>query len=200
MSKLIVFAAPSGAGKTTIVKHLMSKFPQLAFSTSATTRPARTGEQDGVDYYFLSQEGFKQKIAAGAFVEWEEVYTHQFYGTLRQEIERLWNLDRHIIFDIDVKGALNLKQAFPEVALTIFVQAPSLEVLFDRLQSRNTESEAQLQKRMDKAREESSFAPQFDHILINDDLFKAFAEAETLVQDFIEPPLLPLPENEYPEQ
>ena len=197
MSKLIVFAAPSGAGKTTIVKHLMSKFPQLAFSISATTRQARPGEQDGKDYYFLSAKAFREKIKNDAFVEWEEVYADQYYGTLRTEIARLWALKRHITFDIDVKGALNIKKAFPEETLTVFVKAPSMEVLYERLRTRNTESEAQLQKRMNRMREESSYAPRFDRILINDNLLDAFAEAEALVRDFIGelPPL----ESGYPE-
>ena len=197
MSKLIVFAAPSGAGKTTIVRHLMSKFPQLAFSISATTREPRIGEQEGRDYYFLSTTAFQEKIKNDEFVEWDEVYANQFYGTLRQEIARLWALKRHITFDIDVKGALNIKKAFPEETLTVFVQAPNMEVLYDRLRARNTESEEQLQKRIKRWAEEASYAPHFDRILVNDQLTKAFKEAERLVGDFIgETPRL---ENEYPE-
>lgn len=199
MSKLIVFAAPSGAGKTTIVKHLMHQFPQLTFSISATTRQPRPGEQEGKDYYFLSPAAFQEKIKNEEFVEWEEVYKDQYYGTLRNEIARLWAQKCHITFDIDVKGALNIKKAFPKETLTVFVKAPSIEALYERLRARNTESEEQLQKRMDRMLEESSYAPQFDYILVNDDLLEAFAEAETLVRNFIgEAPRLQ--ENEYPEQ
>lgn len=196
MSKLIVFAAPSGAGKTTIVKHLMHQFPQLAFSISATTRQPRLGEKEGRDYYFLSIDAFQKKIKNDEFVEWEEVYADQYYGTLRQEIARLWALKYHITFDIDVKGALNIKKAFPEETLTVFVKAPSLEALYERLRNRNTESEEQLQKRMNRMQEEASYAPHFDYILVNDDLSTAFSEAEALVQNFIGVP--PRPENEYP--
>lgn len=198
MSKLIVFAAPSGAGKTTIVRHLMRQFPQLTFSISATTRQPRPGEEEGKDYYFLSTAAFREKIKYDEFVEWEEVYTDQYYGTLRDEIARLWAQKCHITFDIDVKGALNIKKAFPEETLTVFVKAPSIEALYERLRARNTESEEQLQKRMDRTHEESSYAPHFDRILINDDLLEAFKEAEIMVRDFIGES--PLPESEYPER
>ena len=154
MSKLIVFTAPSGAGKTTIVRHLINSIPNLAFSVSATTRYQRPNEVHGKDYYFLSPEDFRQKIKNDEFVEWEEVYQDQYYGTLKSEVHRLWDLDQHIIFDIDVQGALNVKKAYPEKTLTVFVKAPSLEALMNRLQNRNTETAAQLQKRMDKAKYE----------------------------------------------
>lgn len=198
MSKLIVFAAPSGAGKTTIVRHLMRQFPQLSFSISATTRQPRPGEEEGKDYYFLSAADFREKIKYEEFVEWEEVYKDQYYGTLRDEIARLWAEKRHITFDIDVKGALNIKKAFPKETLTVFVKAPSIEALYERLRARNTESEEQLQKRMNRTLEESSYAPHFDRILVNDDLQEAFKEAEIMVRDFIEES--PLPESEYPER
>lgn len=185
MSKLIVLTAPSGAGKTTIVRHLLKNIPQLSFSTSATTRYQRSGEIDGVDYYFLSNADFEQKIQEAAFVEWEEVYQGQFYGTLKIEIERLWAARQHIIFDIDVKGALNVKSAYPEQTLTIFVKAPSLEILFERLRSRQTESEEQVQKRMNKAREEAAYEDQFDYVLVNDQLPIALAEAERVVRRFL---------------
>jgi guanylate kinase len=185
MGKLIVLTAPSGAGKTTIVRHLLKNIPHLSFSTSATTRYQRPGEIDGQDYYFLSSSEFEQKIQEAAFVEWEEVYKGQFYGTLKTEIERLWAANQHIIFDIDVKGALNIKATYPEQTLTIFVKAPSLEALFERLQSRQTESAEQIQKRMDKAREEAAYEDQFDYVLVNDQLPTALAEAVRVVQRFL---------------
>lgn len=185
MSKLIVLTAPSGAGKTTIVRHLLKSIPSLSFSTSATTRYQRPGEVNGKDYYFLSNKEFEQQIAAEAFVEWEEVYQGQFYGTLKTEIERLWANNQHIIFDIDVKGAMNIKANYPEKTLTIFVKAPSLEILFNRLQSRKTENTEQLHKRMNKAREEAKYEDQFDYVLVNDNLQKALQEAEQVVTDFL---------------
>ncbi|HKK77015.1 MAG TPA: guanylate kinase [Saprospiraceae bacterium] len=185
MSKLIVLTAPSGAGKTTIVRHLLKSIPQLSFSTSATTRYQRPGEINGKDYYFLSASDFEQKITENAFVEWEEVYQGQFYGTLKTEIERLWAKNQHIIFDIDVKGAMNIKASYPEQTLTIFVKAPSLDTLFNRLRSRRTESDEQLQKRMDKAKEEATYEERFDYVLVNDDLSTALQEAEQVVSDFI---------------
>lgn len=185
MNKLIVLTAPSGAGKTTIVQYLLQNIPQLAFSTSATTRYQRTGEVDGQDYYFLSPTDFKQKVREDAFVEWEEVYQGQFYGTLKTEIERLWADNQHIIFDIDVQGAINIKASYPEQTLTIFVKAPSLQVLFDRLRFRQTESDEQVQKRMDRAKEEAAYEDRFDYILVNDDLHSALQEAEQVVRDFL---------------
>lgn len=185
MSKLIVFTAPSGAGKTTLVRHLLKNIPNLSFSISATTRYQRPGETNGKDYYFLSAEDFRQKIEKQAFVEWEEVYQDQFYGTLKSEVERLWAQNQHIIFDIDVKGALNVKAAYPEQTLTIFVKAPNLETLFERLRARNTEAPEQLERRMRKAQEESAYEDQFDYVLVNDDLPKALAEAEKVVSDFL---------------
>lgn len=184
MSKLIIITAPSGAGKTTIVQHLLAAFDELAFSVSATTRPRRAHEQEGVDYYFLSAEEFKERIRRNEFVEWEEVYENQFYGTLKHEVQRLWDAGKHIIFDIEVKGALNIQKNYPDDSLSIFVQPPSAEVLFERLRNRQTESAESLQKRIDRAAFELSCADQFDCILINDELTTALAEAEELVSSF----------------
>lgn len=185
MSKLIIITAPSGAGKTTIVRHLLASFSELAFSISATTRARRPHEQDGVDYYFLSQEEFSTQIREGGFVEWEEVYDNQFYGTLKSEVERLWKADRHIIFDIEVKGALNIKKAYPDNSLSIFVQPPSEEILFERLRNRKTESEESIRKRIDRAAMELSCAHMFDRILVNDVLSDALAEAEDIVSSYL---------------
>ncbi len=184
MSKLIVFTAPSGAGKTTIVRHLLKKFDSLAFSISATTRERRPHEQDGLDYYFLSPEKFKALIDQNAFVEWEEVYENQFYGTLKSEIERLWAAGKHIVFDIDVKGATNIKRQYPSETLAIFVKPPAPEILFERLRERGTESEANLRKRISRAEEELTYENKFDVILVNDILEDALQGAERLVQQF----------------
>ena len=183
--KLIIFSAPSGAGKTTIVKHLLSVRTDLQFSVSATTRHARAGETDGKDYYFISKEEFLHRIAHKEFVEFEEVYTNCFYGTLRIEIERIWALGKHVIFDVDVEGGLHLKKKFEEKALAIFVQPPSYEVLAQRLQERNTESEETLAKRLGKAKKELEYADKFDVILPNFELSKAFSDAEKLVEGFL---------------
>ncbi len=185
MNKLIVITAPSGAGKTTIVRHLLARFPSLAFSVSATTRRPRPTEVDGRDYYFLCTASFKEKIAEGAFVEWEEVYEDQFYGTLKAEVERLWADNKDIIFDIDVKGALNIKQTYPDRCLSIFIAPPSMEVLRKRLQSRETEDPESLQKRLDKAEEEMSYRSRFDRILVNADLSEALQEASSWVDQFL---------------
>ncbi|MEZ5040838.1 MAG: guanylate kinase [Saprospiraceae bacterium] len=183
--KLLIFTAPSGAGKTTIVRHLLTRYPALDFSISATTRARRHYEKEGVDYYFISIATFNSLIEENAFVEWEEVYEGQFYGTLRKELERLWSLGKSIIFDIDVKGALNLKRQFQEDALTIFIKTPSPEILFDRLRKRQTEDMKSLQKRIDKATHELTFEQDFDKVLINDDLKVALREAEQIVEGFI---------------
>lgn len=183
--KLIIFSAPSGAGKTTIVQHLLTKFDDLEFSISATTRKPRGDEQHGKDYYFISQTEFLHRIAQKEFVEFEEVYSGTFYGTLRGEIERIWSKGKHVIFDIDVIGGLHLKRKYAEKALAIFVQPPSLEVLIERLSGRGTDSEEKLLERYAKAEKELAYAPQFDVILKNFELEVACKEAEKLVADFI---------------
>ncbi len=183
--KLIIFSAPSGSGKTTIVKHLLGLDLGLAFSVSATSRQARVNETDGKDYYFLSPGEFKDRISKGDFLEWEEVYTDQYYGTLRFETERMRNEGIHVLFDIDVVGGINLKKEFGDEALAIFVQAPSLEELEKRLKGRETDSHKQLSKRLDKAEEELSYASQFDMIIVNDMLDDAFKTAVKLVTAFI---------------
>jgi guanylate kinase len=183
--KLIIFSAPSGAGKTTIVHHLLGKMPELEFSISATTRAARGTEIDGKDYYFISKEEFLHLIAKKHFVEFEEVYTGTFYGTLRTEIERIWQQGKTVIFDIDVEGGLHLKKKYGEQALAIFVQPPSLEVLKERLSGRGTDSPEKLLERFAKAEKELNYAPKFDIILKNYDLNTACEEAEQLVRNFI---------------
>jgi len=184
--KLIIFSAPSGAGKTTIVRHLLSKYAdKLAFSISATTRERRGTEQDGLDYYFISKEEFLHKIAKHEFIEFEEVYSGTFYGTLKSEVDRIWAEGKHVIFDIDVVGGLRLKSKFPDEALAIFVNPPSLEVLKERLSGRGTDSEEKLKERFAKAELELSYADKFDTVLNNFDLETAKADAEKLVLDFI---------------
>ncbi|HCT31081.1 MAG TPA: guanylate kinase [Bacteroidales bacterium] len=183
--KLLIFSAPSGSGKTTIVRHLLQKFPNIEFSISACSRPMRNGETHGKDYYFLSVDEFKNRIANNEFIEWEEVYTDSYYGTLKSEIERIWAKKNVVIFDVDVKGGINLKKIFGDNALSIFVMPPSVEDLKLRLVNRNTETEESLKKRVGKAAEEMTYANQFDKILINEILEKSFIEAETLVQNFI---------------
>lgn len=183
--KLIVFSAPSGSGKTTIVHHLLEQDNlNLDFSISATSREKRGQEVDGKDYYFISPEKFKKHIKQDDFVEWEEVYKDNFYGTLRSEVERIWSEGKHAIFDIDVVGGLRVKEQFPERTLAIFVKAPSLKIMEERLRSRKTETEEKIQQRLSKAEKELSFAEQFDVILVNDDLDKAVNEAEQLVLNF----------------
>jgi guanylate kinase len=183
--KLIIFSAPSGAGKTTIVHHLLTKIPELEFSISATTRKPRGDEKQGKDYYFINKEEFLHRIARKQFVEFEEVYTGTFYGTLRTEIERIWQNGKTVIFDIDVEGGLHLKRKYDGQALAIFVQPPSLEVLKERLTGRGTDSHEKLQERFIKAEKELNYAPQFDIILKNHDLQTACNEAEELVLNFL---------------
>jgi len=183
--KLIIFSAPSGAGKTTIVKHLLSKYPdKLSFSISASTRRPRINEVNGKDYYFISKESFLHKVAQKEFVEFEEVYSGTYYGTLRSEIERIWAEGKIVIFDIDVIGGLHLKRKFGKQALAIFVQPPSLDVLINRLRSRGTDSEEKLHERIEKADKELQFNKEFDIILENDHLADACAQAEKLVESF----------------
>ncbi len=184
--KLLIFSAPSGAGKTTIVRRLLEKHSdKIAFSISASTRKPRGEEKDGTDYYFISKEDFLHKVAKHEFIEFEEVYAGTFYGTLRSEVERIWEQGKHVIFDIDVVGGLRLKSKFPDEALAIFVKPPSLEVLKERLTGRGTDSEDKLKERFAKAELELSYADKFDVILQNNDLETACAEAEKLVLDFI---------------
>ncbi|MBI3235703.1 MAG: guanylate kinase, partial [Bacteroidetes bacterium] len=172
--KLIIFSAPSGSGKTTIVRHLLETDPRLAFSVSACTREKRTHEVDGKDYYFLTEQDFKEKIESNEFVEWEEVYAGHFYGTLKSEIERLWSEGKHILFDIDVEGGLNIKHIYKEKALAVFVKPISIEVIKHRLTHRSTETPEKQQMRIAKAEKELAYENQFDKVLINDVLETAF--------------------------
>ncbi len=183
--KLLIFSAPSGSGKTTLVHYLMGKFPQLAFSVSATSRAPRPGEKNGEDYFFLTVEDFKKKIEEGAFVEWEEVYDNQFYGSLKSEVERLRNEGKTVVFDVDVKGGLNIKKIFGDDALAVFVKPPSIEVLEQRLRSRSTDDEASIRKRIDRATYELEFENQFDAVIVNDELEKAEQESMELVKTFL---------------
>lgn len=185
MRKLIIFTAPSGAGKTTIVRHLLTKFDSLAFSVSATTRPMRAYEVNGHDYYFMSPEKFQHLIQERAFVEWEEVYQGRFYGTLHSEVERLWADKKDVIFDIEVKGATNIKKQYPEETLAIFVKPPSLQILIERLKNRQTESIGDLQTRLDRVAEEMAYEKSFDAVIVNDNLAEALQRAEELVRSFI---------------
>ena len=182
--KLVVFTAPSGSGKTTVVHHLLSVFDDLAFSVSATTRRRRAHEKQGRDYYFISQETFRMWVDDNVFVEWEEVYPDQLYGTLKFEIERLWALGKHVIFDMDVKGAVSIKEKYPDDTMVVFVKVPTLEMLIARLKSRGTESAESLEKRIVRIREELTYEDKFDVVLINDDLEETFLRAEKIVSDF----------------
>jgi guanylate kinase len=184
--KMFIFTAPSGAGKTTIVRAMLQKYPWLDFSVSATTRARRDHETEGKDYYFMSVEQFKSKMDNREFVEWEEVYADQYYGTLRSEIDRVWSQGKHIVFDIDVKGAINIKKAYGDRCMAIFVKPPSFEVLKQRLVSRNTETEESLRKRIEKVKTELSYENSFDFVLVNDDIEVALTEASHMVETFIE--------------
>ncbi|UZR96060.1 guanylate kinase [Chondrinema litorale] len=183
--KIVIFSAPSGAGKTTIVRHLLAKNKCLTFSISATTRSKRPNEVDGKDYYFLSKETFIEKIKQNAFAEYEQVYEGLFYGTLKEEVNRIWNEGKHIIVDVDVKGGLNLKKQYGDQALAVFVKPPDIQTLETRLRNRNTESEDKLLERIAKASEELQFEKQFDVALVNDNIETAFKDAEALVDKFI---------------
>ena len=186
MNKLIIFSAPSGSGKTTIVRHLLSlEKLTLAFSISATSRAPRGEEQHGKEYYFLSADEFKERVQHNEFMEWEEVYTGCYYGTLKSEVERLWAKGKNVIFDIDVAGGLRLKQQYPEQTLAVFVEPPSLIALEERLRNRKTETEEKIQMRLNKAEQEMATAHQFDVIIKNDNLQQALQEAERIVTDFI---------------
>ncbi len=184
--KLIIFSAPSGSGKTTVVRHLLQKFPSLlAFSVSAATRSKRDHEVDGKDYYFIPKHEFREKIGLDEFAEWEEVYAGNYYGTYKSEIERIWAEGKHVLFDVDVKGGLKIKETYRDNALAIFVKVSSEEEIIRRLSGRGTEDEKSLETRLGKVRYELSFEDKFDVVLINDDLEKALIEAEDLVLNFI---------------
>ncbi len=183
--KLLIFSAPSGAGKTTLVRYLMDEIPSLEFSVSAASRKARKGERHGHDYYFLTAEDFRKKIANDEFVEWEEVYEDHYYGTLLSEVERIRNNGNHVVFDVDVKGGVNIKKQFGDQALAVFVKPPSVEALEERLIGRNTETKETLKKRLDRAVYELGFEDKFDVVLINDNLEKAKEESLILVNNYI---------------
>lgn len=184
--KAIIFSAPSGSGKTTIVKHLLDKHEKFGFSISATTRPPRIErEKHGRDYYFLSVEEFKRRIANGEFIEWEEVYGGNYYGTLKSEIDRLWQVGKHVLFDVDVKGGIKLKEYFGGSALAIFVKVSNMKELEARLIHRNTESEEQIQRRLEKAAYEMSFESAFDITLMSTELRKTLNNAEQIIEEFL---------------
>lgn len=186
MSKLIAITAPSGAGKTTIVRHLLATYDELAFSVSATNRKKRDHETDGKDYYFLSTREFKKRIKNGDFLEWEEVYKNQFYGTLKSEVERIWEAGKNIVFDIEVKGATNIKKMYPDQSMVIFIRPPSLDTLIKRLKNRKTESAESLKKRIARVKEEMTYENNFDKILVNDILKVALKEAELMIEDYLD--------------
>jgi guanylate kinase len=185
MNKAIIISAPSGAGKTTVVKHLLSVIPSLEFSISACCRPKREGETDGKDYYFMSAGEFKKKIENDEFVEWQEVYPGNYYGTLKSELQRIWEKGSFPIFDVDVIGGLNLKKYFGEKAIAICIRPPSLAVLKERLQKRGTETEESFWKRLGKAKEELTFSEKFDRTIVNDQIEKACEETFGIVNDFL---------------
>jgi guanylate kinase len=185
MNKVIIFCAPSGSGKTTIVKHLLQQNKQLMFSVSACTRNRREGEVDGKDYYFLSKENFAEKVKNNEFLEYEEVYGGNFYGTLKAEIERIWALGKVVLFDVDVVGGLNIKNYYGDNALAVFVKPPDVETLEKRLRHRSTETEETLKMRIEKAVHELEFQTKFEEVLLNDDLSIALNMAESLVNKFL---------------
>jgi guanylate kinase len=183
--KAIIVSAPSGAGKTTLVKNLMTAIPRLEFSVSACSRPKRETESDGKDYYFISVELFLQKVENGEFVEWQQVYPGSYYGTLKMELDRIWKEGKVPIFDVDVVGGRNLKKFFGDMALSVFIRPPSIEVLESRLRNRGTETDESLQKRLGKSAEELTFADYFDCIVVNDTIGKSSEEAIRLVNEFL---------------
>ena len=186
-NKVLIFSAPSGYGKSTIVNHILSLYPDsMEFSVSATSRPPRGEEKHGREYYFLSADEFRKAVKEDKFVEFEEVYEGRFYGTLKSECERIWKAGHVIIFDVDVKGGVNLKKYFGDKALSIFIKAPSVEVLRERLIKRGTDSPEAIEERVAKAEEEMTYAPKFDYVLVNDDLNTAYAESEKVVEDFLD--------------
>lgn len=185
-NKVIIFSAPSGSGKSTIVSHILKLHPEMEFSVSATSRAPRGQERNGIEYHFFTADEFRKMIAEDKFVEYEEVYAGSFYGTLKSEVQRIWDKGHVIIFDVDVKGGVNLKKYFGDKALSVFIQAPSVEELRKRLVARGTDSAEAIAKRVAKASEEMTYADKFDYILVNDDLQKAYAEAENVVDDFLQ--------------
>ena len=185
MQKLIVISGPSGSGKTSIIDHLLNEMTGLSFSISACSREKRDDETDGKDYYFLGYKGFKKKIQENSFLEWEEVYQDQFYGTLKSELERIWSAGKTVIFDVDVVGGLNIKKQYPKECLSIFIMPPSLEVLSKRLKDRGSESSESLEKRLEKAEEEIARSKEFDKVIINDNFDVACHEISQLVKTFI---------------
>ena len=185
MGKLVIFSAPSGSGKTTIVRELLRRFSQFEFSISATSRQPRGAEQNGIDYYFMTNEEFKTRVERGEFVEWEEVYAGTCYGTLKSEMERIWAKGNVIIFDVDVMGGINLKKLFGKDACSMFIMPPSVEELERRLRGRGTDTEEVIQKRIAKAEFELSKATEFDYVVVNDVLDDAIAEAEAIINNFL---------------
>ena len=185
MGKVVIVSAPSGSGKTTVVNHLLESFDCFAFSVSATTRAPRGTEKDGEAYYFISEAEFRRRIEAGAFVEHEQVYNGVFYGTLKSEVDRIWGMDKVILFDVDVKGGVSLKKYFGEDALSIFIKAPSIKEIRRRLEKRGTDSPEFIDERVRKARVEMMYQPKFDRILLNDDLATCLAEADKMVGAFL---------------
>ncbi len=183
--KLVIVAAPSGAGKTTIVHHLLQIIPELEFSVSATTREQRPNERHGVDYYYITKEEFHRRIDNNEFLEWEEVYGGNFYGTLKSELDRIWAKGHHVIFDIDVVGGLRLKELYPENSLSVFIMPPSVEALEQRLRGRGTETPANLAMRVEKAAHEMSFSDKFDITIVNATLNQSLPEAENIVRAFL---------------
>lgn len=184
-NKVVIFSAPSGSGKSTIVNHILSLHPEMEFSVSATSRPPRGSEKNGVEYWFLEAEEFRRRIAEDAFVEYEQVYADRYYGTLKSEVRRIWDAGHVIIFDVDVKGGVNLKKYFGDAALSVFIKAPSVEVLRQRLVGRGTDSAEAIAERVAKAEEEMTYEDRFDYVLVNDDLAEAYADAERVVDDFL---------------
>lgn len=184
-NKVVIFSAPSGSGKSTIVNHILKLHPEMEFSVSATSRSPRGQEKNGIEYHFFPADEFRKMISEDKFVEYEEVYAGSFYGTLKSEVQRIWDKNHVIIFDVDVKGGVNLKKYFGDKALSVFIQAPSVEELRKRLIARGTDSAEAIEKRVAKAAEEMTYADKFDYILVNDDLQKAYSEAEVIVDRFL---------------
>jgi guanylate kinase len=185
--KFVIVSAPSGAGKTTIVRRLMQAGLNLEFSISAASRAPRANEINGKDYFFMSIEDFREKISNGDLLEWQEVYKENYYGTLKREVERIWNRGHHVLFDVDVQGGINLKKLFPDITLAIFIMPPSLEELGKRLRMRSTETADNIARRLEKARTEITFSDKFDKVITNDDLEKAVSEAIQAVSQFLTP-------------